>query len=126
MRAPQNNHLYAIKLFASRAAYDDEKHLYLHYFPNFMPTVVQFCDNDDGKFRDPKGGPMPPCFVMEKGESLTERTMCRKSDIFTVIQARPAYAADSDYAVGASWVVLLKITACLAYLFILSCWWRVR
>ena len=91
MRAPQNNHLYAIKLFASRAAYDDEKHLYLHYFPTFMPTVVQFVDNDDGSFLDPRGLPMPPCFVMEKGESLSERTMRCSSDIFTIIQAWPVH-----------------------------------
>ena len=89
VRAPHNNHLYAIKLFASRSAYDDEKHLYLHYFPTFMPTVVQFVDNEDGKFRDPLGAPMPPCFVMEKGESLTERIMRCKNDIFTTIQACP-------------------------------------
>ena len=94
MRAPQNNHLYAIKLFASRAAYDDEKHLYLHCFPTFMPTVMQFVDNDDGEFRDPLGNPMPPCFVMEKGVSLTERTMHCKNDIFTIIQVHcPRLAA---------------------------------
>ena len=92
VRALQNNHHYAVKLFASRAAYDDEKHLYLHYFPKFMPTVIQFVDNEDEHFCDPKGAPMPPCFVMEKGESLTERTMRCKNDIFTIIQARPAAA----------------------------------
>ena len=89
VRAPQNNHHYAVKLFASRTAYEDEKQLYLHCFPKFMPTVIQFVDNQDGKFCDPTGGPMPPCLVMEKGESLTERTMRRKNDIFTTIQACP-------------------------------------
>ena len=87
MRAPRNNHLYAIKLFASRAAYDDEKYLYVNFFPCFMPAVVQYVDNDDGSFTDPFGSPMAPCIVMEKGVSLTERTMSRKSDIFTSVQA---------------------------------------
>ena len=90
MRAPRNNHLYAIKLFASQAAFDDEKHLYVNFFPGFIPTVVQFVDNKDGGFTDPFGSPMPPCFIMKKGESLTERIMRRKSDIFTTIQADPA------------------------------------
>ena len=96
LRATQNNHHYAMKLFASRAAYEEEKCLYLHHFLNFMPTVVQFVDNDDGKFCDPKRRPMPPCFVMEKGETLAERTVRCKNDIFTTVQVRPAKA----YAIG--------------------------
>lgn len=112
MRAPQNNVVYAIKFFASHSAFEDEKRLYLHDFPNFMPTVVQFVGNEDGSFRDPFNGYMPPCFVMEKGESLTERTvrMSCKKDIFTIIQACPG--TDSRFTVLCVAVPCLAINGC--------------
>ena len=39
---------------------------------------------------------MPPCLVMEKGESLTERTMRCKNDIFTTVQVCLANACSID------------------------------
>ena len=108
VRAPRNNRLYAIKLFATRDAYDDEKYLYVNFFPGFMPAVVQFVDNDDGSFTDPFGSPMAPCIVMEKGESLTERTMRRKSDIFTTVQARSLeHVRNIPVIQTRSWVYLI-------------------
>eukprot|EP00892_Ulva_mutabilis_P010008 jgi/Ulvmu1/737/UM010_0110.1 len=89
--APQSNCQYAIKFFANRAAYNDEKQLYLtSELAQFMPTVLEFHDNDgacgDTIATDPFGNPMPPCFVMEKGESLSDRTKRCEHDLFTTIQ----------------------------------------
>ena len=47
-------------------------------------------DNADGKFVDGNGRPMPPCIVMEKGESLdmwVQRNK-RAMDVFTCMQVR--------------------------------------
>lgn len=89
VRSPQTHQQYAVKLFASRSAFEDEKGLYLTCCRGlFMPAVLEFVDNEDGSFRDPAGNAMPPCFVMEKGESLTERTARCKNDLVTIVQVR--------------------------------------
>lgn len=90
VRAPQTNAQYAMKLFAGRAAYNAERSLFAtDDLRDFMPPVVEFVDNEDGAFRDPFGNPMPPCFVMERGEALQERTARCAHDFFTIIQVRP-------------------------------------
>ena len=87
--APQSNCQYAIKFFANRSAYNDEKQLYLtSELAQFMPTVLEFHDNLAGTSTDPLGNPLPPCFVMEKGESLSDRTKRCEHDLFTTIQVR--------------------------------------
>eukprot|EP00892_Ulva_mutabilis_P012610 jgi/Ulvmu1/9721/UM055_0060.1 len=87
VRAPQTNDVYAMKLFASRRIFEDERRLYLNSgLASFMPTVVEFVNNEGGAFKDPHGGEMPPLLVMEKGETLTERISRCKHDIFTTIQ----------------------------------------
>lgn len=89
VRAPQTNDVYAMKLFTSRRVFEDERRLYLNSgLASFMPTVVEFVENEDGAFRDPHGGNMPPALVMEKGETLTERIHRCKNNIFTTIQVR--------------------------------------
>lgn len=78
-----------MKLFASRAAYVAERSLFaIDDLRDFMPPVVEFVDNEGGEFCDPFDNPMPPCFIMERGESLRERTARCKHDFFTTIQVR--------------------------------------
>lgn len=65
---------YAIKFFASQEAFADEAALYRDDGNNplagMLPVVRDIIDNLDGRFTDSVGDPLPPCIVMEKGESL--------------------------------------------------------
>ena len=36
----------------------------------WVPQVRNIVDNEDGALVDPAGYPLPPCIVMERGESL--------------------------------------------------------
>eukprot|EP00892_Ulva_mutabilis_P010095 jgi/Ulvmu1/7458/UM037_0001.1 len=62
----------AVKCFVSRSAFDAEAALYLGETPlrQFMPRLRMLRDNADGALVDPHGAALPPCIVMEKGESL--------------------------------------------------------
>lgn len=56
-------------------------------------AVVQvhaIVDNEDGKLTDTSGNPLPPCIVMEKGESLDLWMMRnrRTMDTYTCMQVR--------------------------------------
>ena len=48
----------------------------------------RYIDNMDSSVKDPFGGLMPPCIVMEKGESLQDRALNSRIDVFTAAQAR--------------------------------------
>lgn len=63
---------FAAKFFMSRSAFEAEAQLYLHESPlkQFMPHVRAMHDNADKQLVDLRGVPLPPCIVMEKGESL--------------------------------------------------------
>lgn len=90
VRCLQTQQHYAIKFFASYAVFEDERDLYRNCCRGqFMPAVLEFVSNQDGSFRDSRGNPMPPCFVMEKGESLAQRMTRCKNDMFTLVQVRP-------------------------------------
>jgi hypothetical protein len=87
VRATTGSRDYAIKLFANGSDYKDEKNLYQQSdLGEFMPNVAEFVDNEDGRFCDPHGNQMPPCIVMEKGETLTDRTRLCGHDVFTIVQ----------------------------------------
>jgi hypothetical protein len=64
---------YAMKLFLSDSNFRQEKALYMD--PNeplgrFLPELHSIVESPAGGFVDAFGRPMPPCIVMEKGESL--------------------------------------------------------
>ena len=69
---------YAIKFFLSRGAFDFELALYgtgcggaaASPLAQFLPQVRNVEANDDHALLDPSGHPLPPCIVMERGESL--------------------------------------------------------
>lgn len=87
VKLPRTGDVCALKFFASRADFEDERRLYLHSTAGrFMPTVLAFEPNDDGRFCDPFDNPMPPCIVMEKGELLTERSPLAADDAATIAQ----------------------------------------
>jgi hypothetical protein len=84
---------YAIKLFVSRAAFNDESEQYTRrYNPlvQFLPRLHALVDNQDGQFQDAFGRSMPPCIVMERGESLDKWVQRNKRamDTFTCMQVQ--------------------------------------
>ena len=64
---------YVLKAFATTAAFNAEAALYTdgdRPLGAFLPQMHEILDNAGRGFRDPHGHAMPPCIVMEKGESL--------------------------------------------------------
>eukprot|EP00892_Ulva_mutabilis_P004147 jgi/Ulvmu1/2103/UM125_0007.1 len=49
----------------------------------FLPRVEAVCDGTAGGLADPRGRPLPPCIVMEKGESLQDWSERAEPDLFT-------------------------------------------
>lgn len=80
---------FALKFFVSRTDYEAEAACYRSaHLGSFMPTVERYVDNDDGLFRDHSGNAMPPCIVMERGESLRDRMKIAHADRAGVAQVR--------------------------------------
>lgn len=81
--------LCALKFFAKRSCYDEEVGIYRSapvQLQRFMPAVVKYSDNCDGALRCPFGNVLPPCIVMEKGESLKDRASNMPVDLYTAAQ----------------------------------------
>lgn len=86
---------YAIKFFLSAAAYNEEHGLYRQGsgaqggdLAQFLPKVLKVYSNVDKKLKDTHGHPLPPCIVMERGESLdlwAARRHPDRSQAFTMI-----------------------------------------
>ena len=55
----------------------------------FLPQVEAVCDTSTDGLVDPQGRPLPPCIVMEKGESLQDWSVRAEPDLFTVLAVRP-------------------------------------
>ena len=72
VRERRSTQEFAAKFFVSRSVFEAEEQLYLHESPlqHFMPQIRDMHDNADQALVDPHGTPLPPCIVMEKGESL--------------------------------------------------------
>ena len=51
----------------------------------FLPQVEAVC----GDARDPAGAPLPPCIVMEKGESLQDWSNRAEPDLFMAVAVWP-------------------------------------
>ena len=56
----------------------------------FLPQVEAVCDDAV----DPRGRPLPPCIVMEKGESLQDWSNRAEPDLFTSLAVRQQQAAN--------------------------------
>lgn len=91
----QTHEEFAIKVFLSRRAFEDEARLYeADSCPlgHFLPQVRDIVPNRDAQLVDAAGSPLPPCIVMEKGESL-DVWMLRSADMgidmVTGLQVRP-------------------------------------
>ena len=54
----------------------------------FLPQVEAVCDGSAGELVDPQGRPLPPCIVLEKGESLHNWSDRAHPDLFTSLAVR--------------------------------------
>ena len=104
---------YAIKFFVDIDSFLTEATLYAACFPDirhgisselaqraqhlgplsqvaarFLPQVEAVCDGSAGGLEDPRGRPLPPCIVMEKGESLHDWGDRAEPDLFTSLAVR--------------------------------------
>lgn len=78
---------YAIKFFTHRPAFLCEFELYQNpVLRNMMPAVTQIESNEDGRIRSTSGWPMPPCIMIERGESLDKWALRIKPDFTTILQ----------------------------------------
>lgn len=81
VRHTRTHEEYALKAFAAPGAFHAEAALYTDPsgpLAAFLPRLRALLDNADGTFRDPHGHKMPPCIMMEKGESLA--AWCRREE----------------------------------------------
>lgn len=84
---------YAVKFYLMRSVYQEEVDMYRNSpakLKRFMPRVVKYVANEDSTIVDPFGNTLPPFIVMEKGESLRDRTRDNPVDMFTAAQVLSA------------------------------------
>ena len=78
---------YAIKFFTQRSAFDREFELYSNpVLRGMMPAITHIEPNTDSSARSMTGWPMPPCIVIERGESLDMWALRIKPDFTTILQ----------------------------------------
>lgn len=73
VRHNRSHEEFALKAFAAHSAFHAEAALYAasdSALGVFLPRMRLLLDNLNGSFRDPHGHKMPPCIIMEKGESV--------------------------------------------------------
>ena len=129
--AADDERQYAVKFFLDRSAFYTEAALYAAYFPalrkqltsvpdcepihggcfhalaskvaggRFLPHVEAVCDSAEAGLVDPRKEPLPPCIVMERGESLQEWCGRAELDRFTclAVRTRPLHATCVTHAV---------------------------
>jgi hypothetical protein len=77
----------AIKFCVIPSVFDAERSLYSNpALRSIVPNISEICDNTDSTAIDPAGYPLPPCIVMEKGESLDVWSARAKPDVFSAVQ----------------------------------------
>jgi hypothetical protein len=89
---------FAMKFFLSQAVFDQEKALYQDEeqpLGQFLPRLHSTAE-EDGAITDSHGRAMPPCIIMEKGESLDLWAARNEDgvDMVTGLQVRTPHAMD--------------------------------
>ena len=82
---------FAMKFFQLRAMFQAESAHFTgtgSHLRKFLPPVHSIMSNADGKLMDAGGTALPPCIVMERGESLNlwMQRNARGMDTFTCMQ----------------------------------------
>lgn len=80
---------YALKFFLSAQDFVAEKKIYTESpLGDLLPRHEGLYDNSDSILMDAKGNKLPPCIVMERGESLDEWSRRRKPDMWAAMPVR--------------------------------------
>ena len=88
-RSTRDQGQYALKFFALRKDFEAEVDVYENSpLGKLLPRVEGMHDNRDGALRDPSGYKLPPCIIMERGESLDEWSRRRKPDMWAAMPVR--------------------------------------
>jgi Protein kinase domain len=78
---------YAIKFFTHRPAFFCEFELYQNpVLRSMMPAVTEIDANENGQTVSKSGWPIPPCIVIERGESLDMWAKRINPDFTTILQ----------------------------------------
>ena len=84
---------HAMKFFAVRAAFDAEVALYHSRALGPLAPIIDAVYDPDvtpDALSDRFGRALPPCIVMERGESLNEWSRRAKPDVFQAVAVRPS------------------------------------
>jgi hypothetical protein len=85
-RSRYGQDMYAIKFFISPRDFASEMAIYTDSpLGQLLPRLEGMYDNKDGLLTDPNGHKLPPCIVMERGESLDEWSKRRKPDMWAAM-----------------------------------------
>lgn len=80
---------FALKFFLKEKDFESEKSIYRNSpIGKLLPMLAGLVE--DGQLSDPEGHALPPCIIMERGESLNEWCQRRKPDIWGVMPVRAA------------------------------------
>lgn len=86
-RGANDGEEFAIKFFTQRSAFDREFELYSNpVLRGMMPAITHIEPNTINEARSMTGWPMPPCIVIERGESLDMWALRIKPDFTTILQ----------------------------------------
>lgn len=80
---------YAMKFFLSKAAFHEEKMLYVDSsmpLGAFLPELHRIVEAPNQEFTDAFGGFLPSCIIMEKGETLDLWVKHHRHDLITGLQ----------------------------------------
>jgi hypothetical protein len=75
--------------------FESEKSIYRNSpIGKLLPMLAGLVE--DGQLQDERGHPLPPCIIMERGESLNEWCQRRKPDIWGVMPVRLSFITCID------------------------------
>ena len=81
-----------------------------------LPQVEAVCDTSADGLVDPQGRPLPPCIVMEKGDSLQDWSVRAEPDLFAALAVRPQMFISRFLGVSACFASPLR--ACLVCMYV--------
>jgi hypothetical protein len=88
----QNSHQYALKFFIAPEDYQAEASVYRNPdLRTLLPRLEACIENEDGVLVDHSGQNLPPCIIMERGESLDEWCHRQQPDMSAAVVVRSPF-----------------------------------
>ena len=88
-RGTRDQGQYALKFFVLPEDYRAEVAMYRNApLGRLLPRLESCIENCDGALVDPSGHRLPPCIIMERGESLDEWSNRRRPDMWAAMPVR--------------------------------------